>query len=356
MPLLDVLTRLASRCAALFAVTAGLAAAHSAPAESVAVDADFNPAAQAGSLVEIAQDRSTLKGLKRVAVTQFNIDFVTQDSVSAETSGFASAGRASVTGFYALVGVAEPEFQRLAERAYAEFVAGLRAEGLEVVSPAELAAAPSWQRLVASSTPLPLRSESMLTVGPAGMVIYGSQKARTQTGQPGAKGLLGGLAAMSSITSAIGAQGDLKSLREELGNATLLEVSLRLHFAQLASGNRGFFGRLSDTAKVSAKAHPIVSRAELNLQGEFKTAQLLVKVPLLLDANAFSEVRKPAATTGEVAGAVATGLLRMAIGNKDSHSSEKFEIVSDPERYGAVVGAGLAQTSRLLIARMASER
>ena len=28
-----------------------------------------------------------------------------------------------------------------------------------------------------------------------------------------------------------------------------------MHFAQLANGNRGFFWRLSDTAKVSAKAH-----------------------------------------------------------------------------------------------------
>jgi hypothetical protein len=199
----------------------------------------------------------------------------------------------------------------------------------------------------------------MITVGPAGMVIYGTQKARSQTGQPGQanqRGLLGGLAVMGSIGSALGSQGDLKSLREELGNATLVEVSLRLHFAQLASGNRGFFGRMSDSAKVSAKAHPVVSRAELSLFGDFKTALLQLKPPLLLDANAFSEVRKPTATKGEVAGALAVGLLRAAIGGKDSHSSEKFEVVSDPERYTAVVGTGLTQTNGLLIARIMGGR
>lgn len=338
----------------LLALLTSLAlSATAATPEPMALDASFNPVDQAANLVELAQDASTLKGLKRVAVTQFSIDFITQDNVSAETSGFAAAGRASVTGYYALVGVGEPEFQALAERAYREFVDALKAQGLEVVSREELAAAPSWQRLNAAGTPLPLRSDSMITVGPAGMSIYGTQKARTQQGQ---KGLLGGLAALGSITSAIGAQGDLKSLREELGNASLIEVSLRMHFAQLANGNRGFFGRLSDTAKVSAKAHPVVSRAELSVQGDFKTALLQVKPPLLLDANAFSEVRKPAATTGEIAGAVATGLLRMAIGSKDSHSTEKFEVVSDPERYAAVVGSGLAQTNALLIARMVGAR
>ena len=58
----------------------------------MALDASFNPVDQAANLVELAQDASTLKGLKRVAVTQFSIDFITQDNVSAETSGFAAAG------------------------------------------------------------------------------------------------------------------------------------------------------------------------------------------------------------------------------------------------------------------------
>ena len=62
------------------------------------------------------------------------------------------------------------------------------------------------------------------------------------------------------------------------------------------------------------------------------------------------------AAAGEVAGAVAVGLLRLAIGSKDSSSSEKYEVVADPQRYGERITANLAQTNAMLIARMVKER
>jgi hypothetical protein len=344
------------RPAATIALLLGLGLAplapHAATAEALAIDAAFQPAALAATLVQ-APDTQALKGLRRVAVPQFNVEFVTADNVSAQTSGFAMAGRASVTGFYKLVGVAEPDFQAIAEALHAGFLQALQASGLEVVSAAEVAASPTWRKLAVAGTLLPNRGDSAVTVGPAGMAVYGLNRASAAEGK---KGLFSALSMVGAGFGAVGAASENMALQQELGGAALLEVSMRVHFAQLSDNNRGFLGRLSDTASVSAKVHPVVTHARLAVQAGPQVASLAVQRPLLLDAQAFSELRKEAKTTADVAGAVAIGLLRLAIGNKDSHSSESFEAVADAGSYPQHVGAGLARVNELFVARMAAAR
>jgi hypothetical protein len=53
--------------------------------EPVAVAADFDAAAQAGTLLKVSEAQ-LLKGLRRVAVPQFSVQFITADSATAETS------------------------------------------------------------------------------------------------------------------------------------------------------------------------------------------------------------------------------------------------------------------------------
>ncbi|WP_457419066.1 hypothetical protein [Roseateles sp. P5_E7] len=311
----------------------------------------FDLAQAAASLVEVTNVKA-LKGLKRVAVPQFSIEFVTSDNVRAETSGFAAAGRASVTGYYRLVGVAEPEFQALTDQLYASFVQALQAQGLEVLTPQQLAAAPTWNKLVAGGMPLPHRADTSITVAPAGMALYGGNRMMANQG----KGPLAALAGFSAGISAVSEAMDNVTLQQELGGAALLEVAMRLHFAGLTNDNKGFFGRLSSTASVSAKAHPILTQARMQVFAGPDGSLISAKAPLLLDPAAFTEMRKEAATTGDIAGAVAVGLLRMAIGSKDSSSSEKYEVVTDPQRYNERIGANLMQTHAMLIARMVNER
>jgi hypothetical protein len=346
--------RLAAHAVLALIVSSGLLATvgHAAEAEALAVDAGFQPAALAPSLVRAA-DTQALKGLKRVAVPQFNVEFVTADNVSAQTSGFAMAGRASVTGFYKLVGVAEADFQAITEALYAGFVRELEASGLEVIKAADVTASPTWRKLVAAGTPLPIRSDSAVTVGPPGMAIYGLNRASAADGK---KGLFSAFSMIGAGFGAVGAASENVALQQELGGAALLEVSMRVHFAQLADNNRGFFGRLSDTASVSAKVHPVVTNAKLAVQAGPVVNMLDVQRPLMLDPAAFTELRKEAKTTAEVAGAVAIGLLRAAIGNKDSHASESYEAIADPARYREHVGAGLARVNELFVARLAAAR
>lgn len=319
-------------------------------AEPVLLDASTD----AARLVKSGQNTEALKGLQRVALTQFSIEFVTQDSVSSQTSGFASAGRASVTGNYKLVGLAEPDFQAVADQLRAQVLAQLAAQGLDVVPPEQVTAAPTWQRLVAAGTPLPQRLDSALVVGPAGAALYGTSKMHTAAA--GQKGLFAAVAQIGSAGEALNVGFDNVSLQKELGDAAVLEISLRVHFAQLADESKGFFGRLGSSAKISAKTHPIVQRATLNVQRGSLGTLLSVENPLLLDPGAFTEVREPAATKGEIAGAIAVGLLRAAIGSKDSVSHKQYEVLADPAVYRERVGAGLQQTLGLLLTRMQSAR
>ncbi len=326
--------------------------ARAADPTPIEIDAQFNPAAAAATAVK-ASDPQALKSLKRAAITQFNVEFVTSDNVSSETSGFAMAGRASVTGYYKLIGVAEPDFQAIADQLYAGFQQQLQAQGVELVPAAELAASPTYRKLQAGGTALPERSSNGVTVGPPGMALYGLNKAQAADGK---KGMFATFAAIGAGMGAVGSALDNIALGKELGDAALLEVSMRVHFAQLTNEAKGFFGRLGSTAKVSAKLHPMVPKAAMTVQSGAYVSVLTVQGPVLLDPTAFVELREEATTAADVAGAVAVGLLQLASGSKNSHSSTKYEAVADGGRYRERVGEGLGQVNALLIARMVAGR
>ena len=322
--------------------------------EPVAVAADFDAAGQAGALLKVSE-APLLKGLRRVAVPQFSVQFITADSATAETSGFAAAGRARVTASYRLQGVAEPEFQAMTEALYAEFLQALAASGLEVLPLAQVTAAPSYAKLAASGVSTPVREDSSITVAPQGLALYGTHRAMAMA--PGKNaGVFGALSGFSSVASAIGSIGDVQALCQELGDAALLEVHMVVNFVELTNNNRGFFGRISSTASVGAKAAPSVGKATLGVQVGAMRGSLELTRALALDASAFSTVREQAKSTGEKAGAVAVAVLAFAIGSKDSSSSSAMEAVADPARYREVVGGGLGQVGKMFVARLQSER
>ena len=95
----------------------------------LSVDAAFDPAAAAAKGFTIAADSKALKGIKRVAVPVFAVEFVVADNVSSTTSGFASAGRATSSLYYKLLGVGETDFQAITDTLYAQFLADLKASG-----------------------------------------------------------------------------------------------------------------------------------------------------------------------------------------------------------------------------------
>lgn len=321
--------------------------------DPVALDAAFKPAEQAAQLLSLTEAKA-LKGLKRVAVSQFSVEFVTSDSVSAETSGFAAAGRARVTAHHRLVGVGQAEFQALGEAMHAEFLRQLQASGLEVVPSEHVLAAPSYRKLAATGLAMPDIQDGAITVAPAGMTLYGANRLAAQTAQPA--GMFSGLQAFGSAMSAIGNVSEQQALQAELGDAALLDVHLRVHFVQLTNQNKGFFGRLASQASVSAQTAPSIRSARMGVQVGAYNAQLALKQALTLDPSAFSEVRESASSKAEIAGAVLAGLISLASGSKNNSDSQRFETVAEPNRYREVLSTGLAQTQAMLVARLQAER
>jgi hypothetical protein len=340
-------------CLPLLLATPALHAADNP--EPVALDGSATAADLAPSLLGVT-DAAVLKGVKKVAIPLFSVQFMTGDNVSAETSGFGAAGRSRASAWYSLVGVGEPEFQALTDSLYQRLVKALQDSGLEVVPAADVLASPTWRKLAAGGVPAPLKAEDSITLAPAGMAIYGANKITTNAGSNRKPGLFGALSAMGDVATAIGAAGDTGPLQQELGGATLLEVNLRVHFVKLKNHNKGFWGRLGDTAEVSGKAYPSVTTASMAVRTANTGGSVNLKQPLALNPAAFSEVREEAKTTGEVAGALVGGLLRLATGNKDSESSARFQVVADATRYRDVVGGGLGTVGEMFAARLKAER
>ncbi len=317
------------------------------------VDASFNAEAASEKGFTIA-DNKALKGVKRVAVPVFAVEFIMADNVNAQTSGFGAAGRASSSLYYKLLGVGEGDFQAVTNQLYTQFLAQLKASGVEVLEASQVEAAPSYRKLVAAGSPAPIKSDTRVMMSPPGLGIYGFAKMGGGNSSSG-RSIFGALSDVGAGFAAVGAIGDTIALAGEL-DASLIEVRMRVNFVQLSDDNKGFFGRLAGSASASGKAFPSVDNVMVGVQTGPLRSTMTLKHSLSLDTAAFAEVREKATTAGDVAGAVAVGLLRLAIGGKDSHSSKELEVVADPTRYKDVVGAGLASATSMVVARMKSER
>ena len=348
---LSTLHTLAATAVLLFA---NLPAAQAADAPTpVAVDASFNAADVAATGFKIA-DNKALKGISRVAVPVFVVDFVTADNVRTQTSGFASAGRASSALYYKLLGVGEPDFQALTDAMYADFLQRLKDSGLQVLAKEEFQAAAAYRKLADGGEKAPVKSNTNTVLTPPGMPIYGFARMSSGPAKP-SSGLFG---AFSSIGAGFSAVGDVMTsveLATQL-NAATVEVRLRVNFVELADNNKGFFGRLSNTASTTGKTFPSIDGVMVQVQqGQLRSSMLLDRT-LVLDPAVFAEVREKPTTAGDVAGAVLTGLIRLASSSRDSSSSTEMEAIADPARYKQIIGAGMNSLSDVVVARLKAER
>jgi hypothetical protein len=314
--------------------------------DPVLLDSTFKPAEQSTKVFRTAE-AAALKDVKRAVVPLFSVEFVTADNVTAQTSGFAAAGRASASAYYKLLGVGEADFQALTEAMYAEFLRDLQSAGIEIVPAEQLRASASYRKLAAGGTPAPIKNDTSTVFAPLGMPVYGFNKV---TANATSNGLFGAIASIGSSMGAVGAALETTELQKEL-NAAVLEVQMRVHFVQLNNDNKGFLGRLSNTASVSSNVYPGITLAVLNVQGTTRGSVTLVN-PLRMDPAAFADVRDKPTTAGDVASAVGVGILRLALGSRDTSSTSELEVVADPGRYRQVVGAGLSSVNQMFVHRL----
>lgn len=317
------------------------------------VDAGFNVEQAAAKGFSIA-DTKALKGIKRVAVPVFAVEFITADNVSAQTSSFGSGGRSSMTSYFKLLGVGEAEFQAITDALYQSFLVELKTSGVEVLDAQQVLATSTYRKLVATGSPAPIKTDSSMMMSPPGLGLYGFAKMGGGNSAK-SKSLFGALSDIGGGFAAVGAITDTIQLASDL-DASLIEVRMRVNFAQLTNESKGFLGSLSGSAATSAKVFPSIDNVMMGVQSGPMRSTVTLNHTLSLNSAAFSEVREKATTTGDVVGAVAVGLLKLAIGGKDSSDSKEREVVADPSKYPQIVGSGLNAATSMLVARMKTER
>ena len=125
--------------------TCGSPALAQAPAAALAV-ADYVKTAQPGGMGQH----------KRVAIASFVLQFVRDQGIERDAGSFGMFQGKSATYFVQVRG-ADPAFlQSVADKLYDNFVASLKAAGVEVVPQAELDANPQYQEIRKASPPSPM--------------------------------------------------------------------------------------------------------------------------------------------------------------------------------------------------------
>jgi hypothetical protein len=116
--------------------------------------------AQAAKLVKV-ENPEVLPTIKRVVITSFMVDFVSELKYSKSLNGLEAMIGADSDVSIKLVGSSNEQFQSIADRFYDQTVELLKARGIEVVSQDDLSVLPEFAELAASGvTPLPSEQDA----------------------------------------------------------------------------------------------------------------------------------------------------------------------------------------------------
>lgn len=318
-----------------------------AKVEAVPLDASFQPAERAASLVQVSgADKGGLTGITRAAISSFQVEFVTKGAASASSYEIGRSGSANTSLQITLAGVGAADFQQIAEQLHAEFERDLQAQGIAVVPVAKVLASPVYQKMAASGKPSPAETRGQNTWStvhaPAGLGVYGIGSSSS------AMPLFGALSAISDISSTMFGNAELaKDL-----DAALIVVRLVVNFVDLKSSNSSWLSRSSGTASVKGELAPALTPATMMqvVRPNGHTATLQLQAPLLMDAGVFTQVKD----TSSVAANVGLAVLQLAIGKGGSSSAIEKEAVADPARYRTVVADGAGTARAMFMARLRS--
>lgn len=345
MPLPLLISRRAA--AGLLCLPLLVGPALAAKVEAVPLDASFQPAERAASLVKLSgADAGGLKGNGRAAISSFQVEFVTKGAASASSYEIGRSGSANTNLQITMVGLAAADFQHIADQLHAEFTRDLQAQGITVVPAAQVLASPVYQKMAASGKPSPADTRTKDTwstvYAPAGLGVYGLGSSST------AFALLAGFTAMADVSATMFAN---QELAKEL-DAALIVVRLVVNFVDLKSSDSSWFGRSSGTASVKGELAPSLTTASMMqvVQPSGVTATLQLQAPLLMDAGVFTQVKD----TSSIAANVGLAVLQLAIGKGGSSSAIEKEAVADAARYRTVVAAGAGSARAMFMERLRS--
>jgi hypothetical protein len=288
-----------------------------------------------------------LKGVKKVFIPSFQVEFITKSSASADSYGFGGKGSTSSIS-YTLKGLDDAALQTITDTLYADFVGDLKAMGLEVVPWDQLQANPLYLEIlkVAEKTPSKQKSRTEPKAGesvvftPQGMPFYFTlydQKA--------------GLSALLNLasTGVTNAPHNIEAHLIDALGATMLKVRLVVGFADVKAGSSsGTSGSTSGKMRfsVASKWSEVISGNKIDTWeggfGEQKTKSYalrtanMTKFTLLKPIISDEPITKEIIGTTSTAAKVGEGVMNaLSAFTGISSLTREYDAVADAPAYDA---------------------
>jgi hypothetical protein len=218
-------------------------------------DLSADPATQAKTFVD-AKKPSALKGAKRVAIPNFQVEFSIENSSSAFGGG--TAGSASVKSRVALVGIDGAVFQKIADDLYDKLVADLTAVGMEVLPYEKFKDNANYLKIKSKfkESGVQMRSQDGKSVfySAHGMPMYFFGKDTH----------IGGFDAIAGALTTVQPQNIEPSIARDL-DATLLSVRMMVDIAKQKSSGQHMMGGFAS----------VKTTAQLNIMAQFTDYKFL---------------------------------------------------------------------------------
>lgn len=241
-----------------------------AAASAPAVAATAAPAAAAAPLQIEVDNPEKLKGLKRVVIPSFNVQFMTEAKADVQINGIQVLTGAPSNVVVRLKGAEAARLQAIADALYAQTEGQLRAAGIEVVPLATLKAHPAYAELVERGDKAPKEEDAA-----AGKGVFHTAHGlpllhidETAFIQKFEIKLFGGkkpqdtFLPLSTKIAAGFSQGFVQNAESRLArelDAALLKVRLTVMGGTLEVGNNFWTGK-EISARASASLPPMVNR------------------------------------------------------------------------------------------------
>lgn len=337
------------------------------------------PEAQMTSYVEV-EGGARLKGVRRVVVPQFRVEFQVRAESSASDGRYLGGGShasASSSAYVHLKGLDDALMQKITDQAYAAFVQDMNARGIEVIGPDRLAAEPEYEPVLrvgkASGESLETKDSLSRFFAPTGGRVYALLRRTDQDRQ----GLGSGFATAFADMQKEIPKAEL-ALAKKYG-APSLKVLLTVSPARVrasAAAGGGLIGAavsLMSSTEIKpgltvTEESRLVFRSAGHSENDFKMfggkrffgkkvrdfseegdSAVYLKQDVRV-ADAISQKGMADTTSGlnKVGNALAP-VLALTLGVSGKH--EEYTIEADPALFERVAGAELAAANRMLIAR-----
>jgi len=286
-----------------------------------------DPSAQARTFVE-GKKLAALKGLKRIAIPNFQVEFAVENSSSAFGGG--TAGTASVKSRAVLAGIERELLQKIADEMYDKLVSDLTAAAIEVIPYEKFKDNANYLKVKSKFKESGVRMRTQdgwsLFYSAHGMPMYFFGKDTH----------IGGLDAIGGALTTVQPQNIEPGIARDL-DATLLSVRMMVDIAKQASSGHHMMGGFAS----------VKTTAQLNIMAEFTDYKFLTPhngtavVSLCKHLNSAEHIF-------EMKKAKDASYDPIFLGGANNPAPD-YVLVTTPEKYSKAVGAHLAATQAMFL-------